>query len=103
MNVVAKTAALLRPRASSQKIGPIGVDFGLESMHLVQLEVAAGKLPEVRARVSMSYAAPRREVLANPHQFRSLIKRALDADRFYGRKAIVAIPSGMFRTISINY
>ena len=69
----------------------------------MQLEAAAGKLPEVRGRVSMSYDVSRREVLASPHQFRSLIKRALEADRFYGRKAIVAIPSGMFRTVSINY
>ncbi|MDH3433979.1 MAG: hypothetical protein OEM60_08980, partial [Gammaproteobacteria bacterium] len=43
------------------------------------------------------------EVLANPHQFRSLIKRAITADKFYGRKAVIAIPAGMFRTISINY
>ena len=103
MNVIAKTAALLRPRTSDLKIGPIGIDFGLEALHLVQLAVAAGKSPEVRARVSLSFDNPRRELLENPHQFRSLIKRALAADRFYGRKAVIAMPSGMFRTMSINY
>ena len=103
MNVVARTTALLRPRASSLKVGPIGIDFGLEALHLVQLEAATGKLPEVRARASLSFENPRRELLENPHQFRSLIKRALSADRFYGRKAVIAMPSGMFRTMSINY
>ena len=102
MNVVAKAAALFQPRAASQSIGPIGIDFGLEAMHLVQLEAATGQLPSVRARASLAYDS-RREVLDSPHQFRSLIKRALEADRFYGRKAVIAIPSGMFRTISINY
>ncbi len=84
-------------------IGPIGIDFGLEAVHLVQLERSAGKPPVVRARSSLTYGSTRREILANPHQFRSLIKRALDADSFYGRKAVIAIPFGMFRTISINY
>lgn len=102
MSVVAKAAAMLRPRLSAREIGPIGIDFGLEAMHLVQLEMAAGRLPEVYARASLSYSS-RREMLQTPHQFRSLIKRALQADRFYGRKAVIAMPSGMFRTVSINY
>lgn len=93
---------MLRPRAAARRIGPIGVDFGLEAMHLVQLEAASGRLPDVRARVSLGYES-RREMLKNPHQFRALIRRALNADRFYGRKAVIAMPSGMFRTISINY
>jgi type IV pilus assembly protein PilM len=103
MSIVAKTAALLRPRASNVKIGPIGIDFSLESLHLVQLHAATAKPAEVRARVSLPFGCTRREILDNPLQFRSLIKRALSADRFYGRKAVIAIPSGMFRTMSINY
>ena len=103
MSVVAKAVSFLSPRASSKSIGPIGIDFGLEAMHLVQLAASAGKAPTVRARASLAYESPRRDVLANPHQFRSLMKRALDADNFYGRKAVIAIPSGMFRTVSINY
>ena len=103
MSVVAKAVSLLSPRISSTAIGPIGIDFGLEAVHLVQLSASAGKAPVVRARASLSYDSPRRDVLASPHQFRSLMKRALDADRFYGRKAVIAIPSGMFRTVSINY
>lgn len=103
MSVVAKAVSLLSPRSSSKKIGSIGIDFGLEAVHLVQLATSAGKPPIVRARASLAYDSSRREVLANPHQFRSLMKRALDADRFYGRKAVIAIPPGMFRTVSINY
>ena len=103
MSVVAKAVSFLSPRSSSKSIGPIGIDFGLEAVHLVQLVASAGRAPIVRARASLAYDSPRRDVLANPHQFRSLMKRALDADQFYGRKAVIAIPSGMFRTVSINY
>lgn len=103
MSLVAKTAALLRPRASNVKIGPIGIDFSLESLHLVQLHAAGGNPPEVLARASLPFDCSRREILDNPLQFRSLIKRALKADRFHGRKAVIAMPSGMFRTMSINY
>ena len=102
MSILSKAVAMFQPRASSCKIGPIGVDFGLEAMHMVQLEAAAGQLPKVRARTSLNYES-RRDVLQNPHQFRSLIRRALETDRFYGRKAVIAMPSGMFRTLSINY
>lgn len=103
MNVVAKAAAMLRPDSSVKAIGPIGIDFGLESLHLVQLATSAGNAPVVHARSSVPYDCPRREILANPHQFRTLMKRALSADRFHGRKAVIAIPAGMFRTVSINY
>lgn len=103
MNVVAKIAAYCRPVPQSRKAGPIGIDFGLDAVHLVQLQAADGQSPEVRARASMAYGAPRREVLSNPHLFRSLMRRALEADRFHGRKSVIAVPPGMFRTVSINY
>ncbi len=103
MSLAAKTAALFGPRASSLRVGPIGVDFSLEAVHLVQLEAATGEPPEVRARASLAYDCPRKEILGNLYQFRPLIKRALASDRFVGRKAVVAMPSGMFRTMSINY
>ncbi len=103
MSVVAKTAALLRPRSSSVKVGPIGIDFALEAVHLVQFETPVGKAPTVRARASLPFDGSRRSLLESPHQFRTVIKHALNADRFYGRKAVIAIPPAMFRTISINY
>jgi len=103
MSVLAKSTALFRRQASQSMLGPIGIDFGLESIHLVQLAKAAGQSPVVHATGSLAYDSPRREILGKPHQFRSLLKRALAADKFSGRKAVIAVPSGMFRTMSINY
>jgi Tfp pilus assembly PilM family ATPase len=103
MNVVVRASALFAPRSVNRSVGPIGIDFGLESVHLVQLEAASGLPAAVRARASLEYGCTRRELLGSPVKFRSLIKRALAADRFSGRKAVIAIPPDMFRTVSINY
>lgn len=103
MSVVTRTAALFRPRSAAVKVGPIGVDIALEEVHLVQLESAANCYPVVRAKASLTINGSRRELFEQPHQFRSLIKRALASDRFQGNKAVLALPSTMFRTISINY
>lgn len=99
-NVV--SAAKFR-RSSAVRVGPIGLDVALEAIHLVQLEAADDHHPVVRARASLDIKGSRQELLEQPHQFRSLIKRALAADRFQGNKAVLAMPSGMFRTVSINY
>lgn len=79
------------------------MDIALEAMHLVQLESSANHKPVVRAKASLEINGSRRELLQQPHQFRSLVKRALASDRFQGNKAVLALPSGMFRTVSINY
>ena len=84
-------------------MGPIGLDVALEAVHLVQLEQSSMGHPIVRARASLDIKGSRRELLEQPHQFRSLVRRALAADNFQGRKAVLAMPSGMFRTVSINY
>ncbi|MCP5090373.1 MAG: hypothetical protein GY949_05575, partial [Gammaproteobacteria bacterium] len=93
MSVVARTAALFRPRSAAVKVGPIGVDIALEEVHLVQLQSAANCNPVVRAKASLNISGSRDALFEKPHQFRSLIKRALASDRFQGNKAVLALPS----------
>jgi type IV pilus assembly protein PilM len=103
MSVLARTAAMFTPRSSSVTVGPIGIDIALEAIHFVQLEAAGSNKPVVRAKASLDIQGSRRELMQQPHQFRSLVKRALATDRFQGNKTVLALPSGMFRTVSINY
>lgn len=79
------------------------MDFALEAMHVVQLQSVSGGAPNVRARATVPFDAPRSEVLASAPRFRALVKRALALGEFNGRKAVLAVPSGSFRTVSINY
>ncbi len=82
--------------------GPIGIDFALEAVHLVQLSFGSDK-PTVQARASAPYRSDRATFLADSEEFRGTVRSALDADRFLGSKAVLAAPSCMFRTLSINY
>ena len=103
MSLLARTRAMLGPGAATRSTGPIGVDFSLEAVHLVQLHRTIGAAPEVRACSSTAFEGSRQELLDSPLMFRSVVKRALGADNFHGRDAVVAMPSGMFRTLSINF
>jgi len=103
MSALAKAAMLMRPRSGSREVGPIGIDFALEALHLVQLERVAGDSPVVCARSTVAFDMPRQEVLGDPRRFRDSLRKALAADRFHGRRAVMAVPPGLFRTLSINY
>ena len=103
MSIVSKAFARLRTQASPGAVGPIGIDFALDGVHLVQLEKRSATIPNVRARATRPFDCARQEILHSPHRFRALIRDALASDRFVGRKAVIAIPSGMFRTVSVNY
>ena len=103
MNALAKKLSLLAARPSKRIVGPIGLDFSLESLHIVQLQTGKDGRPEVRARTSLAFGKARREVLNDSALFRRLVRDALADDRFVGRRAIVAVPSGLFRTVSINF
>ncbi|MDJ0917712.1 MAG: pilus assembly protein PilM [Woeseiaceae bacterium] len=103
MSLLAKTRAMFQPGAASRSVGPIGVDFSLEALHLVQLHRDVGGVPEVRACSSTGYEGSRQELLESPLMFRSVLKRGLQSGKFHGKGAVVAMPTGMFRTLSINY
>jgi type IV pilus assembly protein PilM len=79
------------------------VELAREQLHLVQLEKGADGEIEVRARASEPYHAPREEVLASPQRLRVVLRRALKADRFVGRRAVSALPSGEVRILSLSY
>ena len=103
MNVARKARGLIASRLRQRSVGPIGIDFALESLHVVQLQHGPDGAPEIRARTSEPYGCSRKEILENPLALRSLVRRALAKDRFAGRRCVVAVPSGSFRTVSINF
>ncbi|NNJ79073.1 MAG: hypothetical protein HKP19_07420, partial [Xanthomonadales bacterium] len=93
MSVLARTAAIFTPRSSAVTVGPIGIDIALEAIHFVQLEAAGSSKPVVRAKASLDIQGTRRELMQQPHQLRSLVKRAFASDRFQGNKTVLALPS----------
>ena len=100
-------SALAKMRRSIPKrgaiVGPIGIDFALEAVHLVQLEGSDSGLPSVCARASVPLDCTRRELFDDAKLLRATLRNAMASGGFSGRKAVVAVPAGMFRTFSINY
>lgn len=102
-SALSKVSTLLRPVTARRSVGPIGIDFGLESVHLVQFESIDGAPPTLRARASVSIDDSREALLDNPAKLRNLLRHAFASDAFKGRNAVVALPVGLFRTMSINF
>ena len=102
-SALSKVSTLLRPVTARRSIGPIGIDFGLESVHLVQLESINGAPPVLRARATVPFDGTREELLQDAAKLKALMRQAVGTDRFRGRDAVVAVPVGLFRTLSINY
>ena len=100
---VQSVARFASPKAGRTRVGPIGIDFGLESVHLVQLQSVGGAHPVLRARATLPFGESRQSLLSNPGRIQALMKKALKSDKFKGRNAVVALPVGLFRTLSINY
>lgn len=103
LSSVQSVARFASPNAGRTHVGPIGIDFGLESVHLVQLQSVGGAHPVLRARATVPFGESRQSLLNNPSRFRALLKKALASDKFRGRNAVIALPVGLFRTLSINY
>lgn len=103
MSAALKMPRWLARRSSSVTTGPIGVDLSLRSLHLVQMQRDAQQKLSVRAICTRRLDTSRIETLANPGRFRELLRRAMSDADFRGRDAVIALPSDMFRTMSINY
>lgn len=98
-----RAKAKVRTRSDARQTGPIGVDFALDEVHLVQLERDSTGATHVRARASIAYEASRDEALKSAAQLKGILRKAFVAGDFAGREAVLAMPSGLFRTMSINY
>lgn len=95
--------ALFSQRRASAQVGPIGLEFADEELHLVQLERVAGGAIRPRARALMPYGQAYEDLLADPVEVRSLVARALKQDRFQGRRIVTVMPRGATRILPVTY
>lgn len=83
--------------------GPIGVDFSLSYLHMIQLARLANGSIQVTGRASIAHPCSRDELLHSPALLKKQIARGLREGRFHGRRAILAMPASEFKTMSVNY
>lgn len=84
-------------------IGPLGLECALDALHIVQMETDTTGAPVVRAGVTVPYGVEREAVLESSKHLRPLVRRALHAGRFRGRRVVTAMPSGSVRMLTVNY
>ena len=101
----ALTQVLSRPltEARPAQVGSIGLAFALEKLHLVQLEKRARGDIVLRARAAVPYQGSPEKLLSAPSTLRSVVRRALRADRFQGRTVVTALPPTDVRILTVTY
>ncbi len=82
--------------------GPLGLDFGQERLHLVQLDKRSGRC-QVRAYASIAYPESRDALTASPKALKALLTRTLKENAFSGRRIATALPSDKLKMILLNY
>ncbi|MBT8143241.1 MAG: pilus assembly protein PilM [Gammaproteobacteria bacterium] len=90
-------------RRQAQTAGSIGIDLALERMHLVQLCRDHGDALTLKAQSSVAYPVSRADTFDTPGALTPLIRAALRDGNFTGKRAVVALPGGSFRTFSLAY
>jgi type IV pilus assembly protein PilM len=86
----------------TSKVGPIGIDFGIEKVNLVQL-YQTGDGYKILAAVSIPYTIEREQLLKDPDSLRELINDTLKDHNFKKRNVVAALPPNMMQLVLVNY
>jgi type IV pilus assembly protein PilM len=103
MNAVQEWLDRRRPEPSSPAYGPIGVYFTEGRVHLVQLQRDSDERIVLRSHESLAYPGSRADLLASPVATSKLLRSAMRAGKFRGRKVVSAMPPEQVRVMSISY
>ncbi len=90
-------------RNAEPECSPIGLEFGADGLHMVQLGWASHGKPVVRAQVMVPYAVRRQDTLNSPAAVKKLIKQALAKAPFKGRRVVTALAAEDTRLLSVTY
>ena len=92
MSALAKTIQRLTPVSKARKIGPIGLEFSLEALHMVQMETGADGGISLRARASVPFSGARDQLMASPRLVKSLVQKARKRGSFQGNRVVASMP-----------
>jgi type IV pilus assembly protein PilM len=87
----------------ASQIGPIGLEFAREKLHLVQLERSTQHKITVRAKASLTYHTDRNGLFEDPRALKTLLSKGMKRNRFYCSQVVAALPLTNVRIMSIAY
>lgn len=99
-HIVSKSI-IAQPRALSP--GAIGMDIGIDSIHLCQLQPLDGRRYTVLAKASLPFSGTRGELLESPKQLKQLIHQGLKRGHFSGRQVVTVMPPDQLKIIPVTY
>ena len=94
-----------KPDTSSipSKPGLIGLDLGVNSLHLCQLRPLDHNRYTIIAKSTVDYDCSRDELLDSPKKFKKLLQRAVKGKKFKGRKVTVIMPPDEVKIMLLTY
>ena len=90
-------------RNAQPECSPIGLEFGADGLHMVQLGWDARAKPVVRAQAMLPYAVRRQDTLSSLAAVKKLVKQGLAKAPFKGRRVITALAAEDTRLLSVTY
>ncbi len=82
--------------------GPIGIDFGIEQIHMVQVS-RTRKGFRITAAASIPYPIDREQLLNDPVSLKQLLKDALNRHGFKRHDVVAALPPNLIQLVLVNY
>jgi len=89
--------------AVSSKPGLIGLDIGMQCLHLCQLSAKRDGCFSIVAKVTRQFSETREALLANPARLKKMINSALRSKPFRGRKVVALMPWSEVKIILLTY
>jgi Tfp pilus assembly PilM family ATPase len=83
--------------------GLIGVDIGVDHLHLCQIRPLEHGMFSIYAKASVEFGGSREELLAAPKKLKGLIAPALKKKKFKGRRVAAAMPWEDVKIMLLTY
>jgi type IV pilus assembly protein PilM len=90
-------------RRQGNNAGPIGMDIGINAIHLCQVQPLEKKRFGVVAKASIPFDESRKEVLASNKRLKSLLVQGMKQKGFIGKKMVTVLPADELKIMPINY
>jgi Tfp pilus assembly PilM family ATPase len=96
--------AIMLPQVGRQRrVGPVGVDVGVDVIHLCQLRPHDERRYTVTGSVGIPFTGSRAVLLDSPARFKKILRDGMRRQGFVGRKAVAAMPADLVRFTPITY
>ncbi len=84
------------------RCGPIGLDFGIEKINLVQVRRGSGSF-SISAAASIPCPIEREQLLQDPLTLKQLFRATLKPGGFSGNEVVVALPPSLLQLSLVHY